>query len=152
MMKLEGRGEKMILSQTAQYALRALTYLARHGTDEPVRVDTVAEELDLPRNYLSKILHNLTRSGLLDSLRGPNGGFKLTRPPNEIRLVEVVRQFDELEDANRCLLGRPRCSDSDPCSAHERWQEVRATYLCFLEETTLHELSTTSPATVAGLE
>ena len=134
----------MILSQTALYALRALVHLARHGEDGPVSVDVIAEELDLPRNYLSKILHTLGRAGLLESLRGPKGGFTLARDPAETTLADVVDYFDPPDHVSRCLLGPGECKDREPCSAHERWQELRATHRRFLEDISLLDLTTTS--------
>jgi len=126
----------VILSRTAQYALRALVFLSRHGREGPVRVDVVATELDLPRNYLSKILHALVGAGVLVSLRGPKGGFQLARRAGDTRLADVVGHFDPPEDSSKCLLGRPECTDHNPCAAHERWQEVRDRYTRFLDDLT----------------
>ena len=68
-----------MLSRTSQYALRAILYLADQPVERSVRAIDVAENLDVPANYLSKILHTLARSGLLISERGPRGGFRLAR-------------------------------------------------------------------------
>nr|NIP61150.1 Rrf2 family transcriptional regulator [Gemmatimonadota bacterium]NIR77653.1 Rrf2 family transcriptional regulator [Gemmatimonadota bacterium]NIT86195.1 Rrf2 family transcriptional regulator [Gemmatimonadota bacterium]NIU30020.1 Rrf2 family transcriptional regulator [Gemmatimonadota bacterium]NIU34984.1 Rrf2 family transcriptional regulator [Gemmatimonadota bacterium] len=83
-----------MLSQTAEYALRAALHLARHHEDAPIRVDDVARSLNVPRNYLSKILHELGKEGVLESTRGPKGGFRLAEPPNEIFLARIVGRFD----------------------------------------------------------
>ena len=130
-----------MLSQTAEYALRAVLYLARESVGGPVRVDDVAEALDVPRNYLSKILHVLARSGILASTRGPHGGFELARPPRELTLAEVVGEFDPPEESAACLLSRARCSEQDPCPAHARWREAFAGVRAFLEDTTVAELA-----------
>ncbi|HSH75920.1 MAG TPA: Rrf2 family transcriptional regulator, partial [Longimicrobiales bacterium] len=74
----------MILSQTAVYALKATLRLAEQEPGGRMRVDDIAAELDVPRNYLSKILHTLAREGLLSSSRGPGGGFELARPATEL--------------------------------------------------------------------
>ena len=86
----------MILSQTAVYALKAVMYLAEVERGVPIRVDQMAKELDVPRNYLSKILHALARTGLLGSTRGPKGGFQLVAKPDELYLSEIVGHFDEV--------------------------------------------------------
>ena len=130
----------MILSQTAMYALRATLYLAEHSDDQPVRVDDIAAALDVPRNYLSKILHSLARGGLLHSARGPGGGFSLAKPPGDTALIEVVAHFDDLDDA-RCLLGRPECRDDDPCAAHGQWKQVAAAVHAFFRNTTVAEIA-----------
>ncbi len=131
----------MILSQTARYALRALVYLADEEVDDPVRVDAIAEDLDVPRNYLSsKILHALAKSGVLTSMRGPRGGFQLARPAEEVRLVDVVGEFDTLEASTTCLMGQERCADANPCAAHEGWKVVKNRVEEFLRDTTLAQL------------
>ena len=135
----------MILSQTAVYALNAIVRLARCPEGERVRVDDMASELDVPRNYLSKILHQLARDGLLTSTRGPGGGFTLATPPKELSLHNVVRRFDDLSEESGCLLGRGRCSDHDPCSAHEHWKDVSRAVSRFLQETTVADLAEGHP-------
>jgi Rrf2 family protein len=130
-----------MLSQTADYALRAVLAIASHGTDEaPVRVTSLAEELRLPRNYLSKILHRLAHRGLLVSTRGKHGGFRMAVPAQELRLADVVEVFDSMEQRRQCLLGRPKCSDREPCVAHARWKRVSDDWLSFFRETTVAEL------------
>ena len=96
----------MILSRTGEYALRAVLHLAEGGTDAPMRVDDIAEALSVPRNYLSKILHELGRAGVLTSSRGPGGGFRLATSPTQLALADVVGRFDPLDEAPSCLLGR----------------------------------------------
>lgn len=130
----------MILSQTAVYALRAVIHLAESNDEALVRVDDMAEALDVPRNYLSKILHTLARSGVLRSTRGPGGGFRLAIPADELRLLDVVSNFDDMDDRRTCLLGRPECSDTDPCPVHARWQDASREVLSFFLETTVADL------------
>lgn len=102
----------------------------------------MAETLDVPRNYLSKVLHRLAQAGLLTSTRGRAGGFKLNRAPDLVTLGEVMACL-EPADANegRCLLGRAECSDEDPCTAHEQWCALRAQVDRFFEHTTLADLA-----------
>ena len=130
----------MVLSQTATYALQALVTLAGLQPGERATVDELAEGLGRPRNYLSKILHQLASAGVLDSSRGPGGGFRLARPPEELRLIEVVRQFDDVPREPVCLLGWNRCSDDDPCPAHARWRTLSAPLADFFEQTSLADL------------
>lgn len=129
-----------MLSKTAEYALRAVLYIARTATGDPVRASDLAKALQVPSNYLSKILHTLARSGILHSERGRNGGFRLALPPSEVPLVAVIEPFDELRERNACLLGRPECSDGNPCMAHDRWKRLHEQVSEFFEETTVAEL------------
>lgn len=135
----------MTLSRTSQYALRAALHLAREPADRLARAGEVAEALGVPSNYLSKILHAMTRAGLLVSERGPTGGFRLARPADEMPLADIVATFDELGGDRRCLLGRPECLDASPCAAHAHWKEVAERVHDFFEETTVADLLGTRP-------
>ena len=137
-----------MLSQTTEYALAAAVHLAGKGGCGPVRVDDIAEELGVPRNYLSKILHALARVGVLNSTRGPGGGFELAHDPADITLSDLVHPFEPglIGSNGDCLLGRERCRDDDPCAAHARWKDVRVAINSFFSDTTLGDLALTKPA------
>jgi Rrf2 family protein len=128
-----------MISQTAEYALRAAVWLADHA-DGPVRVGELASALKVPKNYLSKTMHQMARAGVLASVRGKNGGFTLARKPTSIKLIDIVRPFDPMMDRQGCVLGRPSCSDANPCGAHERWKAVMQTTMTFFSQTTLGDL------------
>lgn len=132
-----------MLSKTAKYGLRAVTYLAeRHRSDGGwVRIDEIAEELELPRNYLSKVLHLLGRAGVLASVRGPGGGFRLAREPDQITLAQVIGVLDEWQEGETpCLLRAGPCTPDTPCVAHHRWRAIADETRAFLIETSLEEL------------
>lgn len=129
-----------MLSNTAGYALRAVLYLAAREGEGPVRVDDVAAALDVPRNYLSKVLHTLVKEGLLRSLRGPHGGFALAVPASSVTLFRVVEPFDEIEARRSCLLGRGECDDANPCALHGRWSGVATDVAAFFRETSVSEV------------
>ncbi len=129
-----------MISQTAEYALRAVVYLAEQTEAEAVTVGDIAAGLDMPANYLSKIMHQLARVGIVISARGPYGGFRLAGAPEDVHLADVVGAFDALEEQRRCLLGRAQCSDAKPCGAHERWREVRTRMIDFFRETTVADV------------
>jgi len=129
-----------MISQTAEYALRAVLHLGQHGDARPVRVNEMAGALRIPRNYLSKILHQLTRQGVLVSLRGKAGGFRLASRPEDLPLSAIITPFDRVDERRRCLLGRPQCSDRTACAAHTRWKEVADTIAQFFRDTTVADL------------
>jgi Rrf2 family protein len=129
-----------VLSQTAEYALRAVLYLAERGETDPVRVGEMARALGLPQNYLSKTLHALVRSGVLSSVRGPQGGFRLARPAARLPLAVVVAPFDVITERRRCLLGRPECSDRGACAAHHAWKRTADHVARFFRDTTIGDL------------
>lgn len=134
-----------MLSKTSQYAVRALHHLARAPRGERVPAGRIADSLGVPANYLSKILHALGRAGVLESVRGPTGGFALARPASDISLSDVLEAFGEHPTRRTCLLGAGQCRDSDPCPAHERWKDVSERVREFFEETTVAHLSRNDP-------
>lgn len=126
-----------MLNQTAEYALRTAVYLTEHRDQTPLKASELAAALEIPQNYLSKILHQLARDGLLISLRGKAGGFRLARAPEHITLADIVRGFDSVGEGRRCLLGKPECMDLTPCAAHEHWRDLAAGHARFFHQTTL---------------
>lgn len=129
-----------MLSQTAEYALRVVTYLAQQPPDEAVPAIAMAAKVRVPRNYLSKILHQLARAGLLVSVRGRTGGFRLAKAPEKIRLADVVAPFEVTVTQRSCVLGRARCSESSPCGAHHEWKRVLQARERFLLDTVVADV------------
>jgi Rrf2 family protein len=129
----------MWLSSTAQQAIRAVVCIASGADHGPVRVDEIAAALDCPRNYLSKILHSLVRAGVLNSERGPKGGFQLSAPPARVTLAQVVAPFKPVGE-RRCLLGRPQCNNKHACILHQSWSRVASPVDAFFTTTTVANL------------
>jgi len=129
----------MWISGTSQYAIRAVVHVALHGADAPVRVGPMASALNVPRNYLSKTLHQLARAGVLRSERGPHGGFQLAVPPEHLSLARVTQPFEDYA-TRHCLLGRPTCGGDHPCAAHGRWGAVAAELQRYFNATTIADL------------
>ena len=130
-----------MLSQTAEYALRTILFIAQRNEEEgPVQTEAIAEALEIPRNYLSKILHRLAQEGLLRSTRGRGGGFVLSRPPAQLPIIDVVGLFDQIAPTRKCLLGRPTCSDVNPCEAHMAWKDMSERVARFFRDTTVADM------------
>jgi Rrf2 family protein len=133
-----------VLSQTVEYALRASLYIARQSP-RSVRGTEVAKEIQAPRNYLSKVLGQLTRNGVLESTRGRNGGFRLARDADRHTLAQIVAIFEPGE-VRRCLLGGEPCTGRPGCTVHARWTPIaRATNDFFAETRIADLLSFTAP-------
>ncbi|MFQ5413674.1 MAG: RrF2 family transcriptional regulator [Phycisphaerae bacterium] len=126
-----------MLSVTSEYAIRAMVYITQQGDEEPVLARTIASELEIPANYVSKILRDMAHGGLLKSSRGVGGGFRLARDARRIRLGDIVTPFENVPHNARCPFGNAVCSDEHPCAAHDYWRDVKAAYDDFLEHTTL---------------
>lgn len=129
-----------MLSRSAGYALRAVHHLAHRSGDAPLSAGALARALDLPENYLSKLLHRLQQEGVVESRRGPGGGFWLAREAEEVALADVVGPFDDLTEGSRCLLGHPECSSDAPCPVHDEWMEVVGEIRHFFATTSLADL------------
>jgi len=127
-----------MLSRTTIYALRAMKYLSHLDSDKPVLSSTIAAEMQIPHNFLSKILNRLTQAGLVLSTRGRGGGVTLSRPASKILLYEVVHLFMKIDDFNLCLLGGNVCNGS--CGLHLRWRIISEQFEKMLNETTVDEL------------
>lgn len=131
----------MIFSASTTHALRALAWLAAHGGNGAILGRDLAGKLKIPPDYLSKVLATLARSGLLTASRGAKGGYRLARPPERIRLVEVVTPFEGKRARSGCLLRPDRpCRESSACSAHTSWGGVNEAYREFLEKTTVADI------------
>ena len=130
-----------MLTTTSEYALRALTQLARLPEGASILGRQLAEGAGVPANYLSKILWTLGNAGIIDATRGNRGGYRLKRSAGEIRLFEVVELFDRGKLELACFLGGRDCDGENPCTAHEAWRSVRSAYLNFLNTRTLADIS-----------
>ncbi len=129
-----------MLTLTSEYALRALIYLAQHADSWPIPGRRIAEHADIPPKYLSKILGDLVRFGVLESSPGKTGGFRLRNSAKETKLYEVLSPFEQF-DRRRCPFGNNECSDDNPCLAHSKWKQVVELEQRFLRETTIHEVA-----------
>jgi len=115
----------MYLSRPAEYALRAMTYIARSKPEGRIRARDLAKATDVPPAFLAKIMRALTTSGLLDAQKGHNGGFMLSRPASEIRFIDVLRAVDFEPSANHCLFGLGNCNADNPCPLHFEWAVLK---------------------------
>jgi Rrf2 family protein len=129
------------LAQTAEYALRAVLEIARRHP-QPLRVAPLASTVGAPANYLAKTLGQLARAGVLTSMRGPSGGFRLAVPPARLTLDRIVAVFQD-NAPRRCLLGSGPCGSQPNCAVHARWKPVAAEVEVFFRSTTVADLTTT---------
>jgi Rrf2 family transcriptional regulator, iron-sulfur cluster assembly transcription factor len=104
----------------------------------------IAKAEDIPLPVLSKVLQELVRKGLLESRRGPGGGFQLSRKPELITLRDIVATIDGLDHFMDCVAGLKVCSEEVPCPLHKTWTGMRTQILTSLETTTLAQMSQVS--------
>ncbi|MHC4266484.1 MAG: RrF2 family transcriptional regulator [Planctomycetota bacterium] len=113
------------LTLTADYALRAVVYIASKGLDRYVPAAEIAQEQQIPRLYVSKILQCLTRSEIISTIPGRKGGAKLQRYPDEISVFEVIEAVDGSVSLNRCLSNSEQCSRSSFCKIRPFWVKTQ---------------------------
>lgn len=129
-----------MLSRSSEYAIRALTFLARQNDGRHHLSRDMAEELGLPAPFLGKVLQPLVTRGVLHSQRGRSGGFRLARPAHEVTLIEIVDAQETLGPAETCLLGQSECSDATACPLHTYWKAASGAFRERLVRTTLADL------------
>lgn len=129
-----------VLSHSADYALRAVLYLAAREGGGLIPANEIAEALGVPQRYLGKVLNTLAHAGTLASTRGPRGGFRLTRPAAELTLADVIAPFDAIGKPLQCLLDHRPCSEETPCAAHHDWQRIGTELRDFFERMTVAAL------------
>lgn len=131
-----------MLSQTVEYALRAMIHLASIEGQGAVTSESIAERTKVPRTYLSKILRDLTVAELVHSQRGPNGGFVLARTASRITMLDVVEAVDPIPRIRRCPLGNP--AHLELCPLHRRLDDAAGMVEEEFRRTTLAEVLETS--------
>jgi Rrf2 family protein len=142
-----------MLSTTSEYAIRALCHLANLAEGESVLGRELSEGTQIPGNYLAKILVALNKAGMVEASRGPHGGYRLRRPAEGIRLLEVATVFEGSAAVPNCLLQHSHlCSDDHPCPAHTEWRGVREVYSAFLQGTTIARIASGPSVQTTGLQ
>ena len=115
----------ILFSRQCEYALQAVCYLALKKEGEMSSIKEMTKRLGIPYHFLAKILQDLSRKGLLRSLKGPTGGFALGMPAKDITLFHVVEAIDGVGFTSTCVMGFPECSGKHPCAVHEHWAGLR---------------------------
>lgn len=131
-----------MFSTTTKYALKALVHLARAPVGTSVLGHELAQRAGIPSHYLSKVMSALRNAGLVDATRGLGGGYRLSKPADQILLEEAVKLFERGSHELGCILAESQeCSDRVPCSAHRAWKTLRRAYIDFLNFTTIDDIA-----------
>jgi Rrf2 family protein len=131
-----------MFSKSCEYALQSIIFITLHSENGgAVGLKKISDSQKIPLHFLSKILQQLVKAKMLNSTKGPNGGFTLNIPPNRLRLIQVVEIIDGLDIFDRCGIGLKKCSDKNACPVHFEWKVVKNKINHLLTEKTLKELS-----------
>lgn len=131
-----------IFSKTCEYAIRAVLYIA-HKSAEGARVGIkdIAAGVDSPELYLAKILQDLSRKGLISSVKGPHGGFFLEKNSLSKPLIDIVVAVDGNGLFHGCALGLKQCSEIKPCPLHNQFKDIREQIKQLLLNTSIGEFN-----------
>ena len=140
----------MIYSATTEYAIRALAHMATLEPGERILARDLAAATDVPRQFLGKILHRLARQGMLDSAKGRGGGFRFSRPAEQITLADLVEVVEGKDIMRLCVLGLDDCNDNQPCPMHDQWKAFRERLKTRVHAATRAELGRNLKAKRAG--
>ena len=130
----------VIFSKKCELGLQAVLFLSAQPPDKMFNSGEISKKLKVPKEFVSKVLQNLTDSKIVDSRKGKGGGFYLRKDPNTITLIDIVIAIDGLELFHKCVLGFPECSPDKPCPVHNTWGKLRDETYNMLSKQTLAEL------------
>ena len=129
----------MKLSTKGRYAVTAMLDLALHSVTGPIKLSDISGRQDLSLSYLEQLFSRLRRNGLVNSTRGPGGGYQLARPPEDVQGAEVILAVDEPIDATGCG-GKRSCQQGNVCLAHDLWLDLSDAIFSYLNGITLAEV------------
>lgn len=131
-----------MLSNAAKYAIRSILYLAIH-TDRKnkIGVKKIAEELSTPQPFLAKLLQQLSKSKLVSSTKGPNGGFFLSEANQQNSIWDIVENIDGTVKFEECFLGLKKCEDKNPCPVHRMAVPFKQKILSSFKDKTIDEFT-----------
>lgn len=116
----------MIFSQMCQIAIKSVLYLAsRIDSNETIKIKTIASQINENEHTISKTLQRLTKLGIINSSKGPNGGFNMTLQQIEIPISDIVQCIDGNQLYHDCILGLKTCNKKKPCPLHEEYKKSR---------------------------
>ncbi|HMB77245.1 MAG TPA: Rrf2 family transcriptional regulator [Kiloniellaceae bacterium] len=132
----------MKLSTKGRYAVMALVDLAANDAGRPIALAEIAERQEISLSYLEQLFAKLRRGGLVKSVRGPGGGYRLAHPAAETRISDIILAVDEPIRATRCQPGQPYgCrSNQSRCMTHDLWEELSNQIYLFLSSVTVADV------------
>jgi Rrf2 family iron-sulfur cluster assembly transcriptional regulator len=129
----------MRLTTKGRFAVTAMIDLGLRHQRGPVTLAGISERQKISLSYLEQLFGRLRRQGIVDSVRGPGGGYCLARSMEEITVAAIIRAVDEPIDATQCA-GMGNCHDNEPCMTHELWTGLTSHIYTYLESVNLAQL------------
>jgi Rrf2 family iron-sulfur cluster assembly transcriptional regulator len=113
--------------------------ISLHCKEKPVSLAEISERQDISLSYLEQLFSKLRKQGLVNSMRGPGGGYRLSREPAEIAMSEIIMAVDENVDLSKCG-GTGNCKHDERCLTHDLWMDLSHRIQSFLDDITLEEM------------
>ena len=129
----------MRLTTKGRFAVTAMIDLAMRQHNGPVTLAGISQRQKISLSYLEQLFGKLRRHELVESTRGPGGGYSLARPMRDVSVADIIFAVDEPIDATNCG-GKENCHDDGPCKTHELWTSLNKKMVEFLDGVTLQEL------------
>lgn len=129
----------MRLTTKGRFAVTAMLDLALREANGPVTLAGISERQNISLSYLEQLFGKLRRAELVESVRGPGGGYTLARPPVSISVAEIITAVDEPVDATQCA-GKENCHGNHRCMTHDLWTNLNATIFEYLSKVSLASL------------
>ena len=129
----------MKLTSKGRYAVTAMIDIALNQNKGPITLSLISERQGISLSYLEQLFAKLKRAELVSSARGPGGGYRLSRPANEVTVSQIIHAVDEVIDARKCG-GKANCHNGDECLSHELWTDLSDLIDTFLKSITLQTL------------
>ncbi len=133
------------LSTKGQYGVRAMFEIARGYPGKPVTIREISERQEVSVAYLEQILNKLRRAGLIRSIKGPGGGYLLSREPGDVTIASILKELEGPVAITSCLDPEEGCSRVEGCVTHLLWRSLGAKIESFLETITLGDLVEKEP-------
>jgi len=131
-----------MFSKSCEYAIRSVIIISQNSQQGlKTNVKEISERAGVPEPYIAKVMQILSKVRVVQSIKGPGGGFFLSPDNKELKLIDVVKAIDGDSLFTSCGLGLKECSEKNPCPLHDRFKEVRSDIKKMLEETSIHDLS-----------
>ena len=129
----------MILSSACQNIIRSIVYLSKK--ENIVQVKQISEDLNVPFHFLAKNMQIVNKAGLVEAKKGPRGGIKLAKAPQEIKVMDIIKAVDGDRYFDECLLGIGLCDSENPCALHEEWAKRKDELIALFEAISLEDIS-----------
>jgi len=133
---------KMVFSKTCEYAIRAVIFIAQKSENgAKIGIRDIAAGIDSPLHFIAKILQELSKRGIIQSSKGPNGGFYIDKITQKKTLADVVRAIDGDNIFIGCGLGLKNCSETKPCPLHNEFKIIRSKIQTTLSSATIGDFN-----------